>query len=105
MVINSKQILHAPVRTRSGTAVGKVASIDFDADTGHFTTLHVRVAGVVSGLLDKETLVGWQQIVSMSETEVIVEDTSVSRALPRFAKQFSSPTPAPRPTALHGKMP
>ncbi|GEM_PF-1180264 len=102
MLVNSKRLSHALVRTRSGTSVGKVSSLDLDAETGRLVTLHVRVSGVVLGLLDQETLVAWSQIVSLSETEVIVEDTAVTSASARFAESFS-PASAPQTSGLHGK--
>lgn len=82
--------------------MGKVSSLDLDAETGRLVTLHVRVSGVVPGLLDQEAFVAWSQIISLSETEVIVEDTTVTPASSRFAKRFS-PAPTPHASGLHGK--
>ncbi len=102
MLVNSKRLSHTPVRTRSGANIGKVASLDLDAETGRLVTLHARVSGMVSGLLEHEVLVAWSQVVSLSETEVIVEDAAALPTTSRFARQFS-PTPAPRASGLHGK--
>ena len=49
----------------TGDAVGKVASIDLDADTGRLHTLWVKTRGI-SGLLEDELAVSWNAIVSAS---------------------------------------
>lgn len=77
MNLNSKTLVGTPVRTRSGTPVGKLASLDFEADTGRLAALHVRVRGVVPGLLDDEALIAWSQVVSLDEREILVEDAAV----------------------------
>jgi len=78
MNLNSRALVGTPVRTRSGTPVGKLASLDFEAETGHLAALRVRVRGMVPGLLDDEILVAWSQVVSLDEREIVVEDASVA---------------------------
>lgn len=77
MILNSKTLIGLHVRTQSGTAVGKVASLDLDADTGHLVTLHVKTPGIVHGLLNEELAISWGQIVEITEKEVIVKDGTV----------------------------
>jgi sporulation protein YlmC with PRC-barrel domain len=93
MVVNSRHFTNARVRTRAGIAVGKAASLDFDADTGRLTMLHVRISGVAH-LLDHELLIAWAQIVSISEDEVIVEDAAVPATSGALAKRLSATTAA-----------
>jgi len=51
MKVNSKEMAGVPVETRSGWPVGRVASFDFDADSGHLQTLRVKPSGLVANLL------------------------------------------------------
>ena len=77
MVLNSKALTNIPVRTKSGMAVGRFASLDLDADSGRLMAIRVRVPGVVPHLLDDEVIVQWAQIISISEDEVVISDASV----------------------------
>lgn len=90
MSINSKSLHNLPVRTRSGQPVGKVASVDIDADTGKLVALRVKTRGIVPGLLDQELSVAWGQIVEITEKEVIVEDGTV----PMSNRAMASASPA-----------
>lgn len=77
MVLNSKALTNIPVRTKSGMAVGRLASLDVDADSGRLQAIRVRVPGVVPHLLDDEVAVPWAQIISISEEEAIISDATV----------------------------
>lgn len=74
--LNSKRLQGVPVLTRSGHALGKLQSIDLDADTGHLTAIHV-VTGLVKGLLNDELVIIWNQVVEMGEERIIVSDTAI----------------------------
>lgn len=74
MIVNSKQMQGVPVRTSAGQSVGKLLSVDFDADTGRLVAIRVKISGVVPAMLGQEALVAWAQIVSMSEKEVVISD-------------------------------
>lgn len=78
MNLNSKSLVGTPVRTRSGTPVGKLASLDFEADTGRLAVLRVRVRGMVPGLLDDEVAVAWSQVVSLDQREIVVADAAAT---------------------------
>lgn len=93
MHLNSRAMVGTPVRTRSGTPVGKLASLDFEADTGRLAAVRVRVRGVVPGLLDDEALVAWSQVVSLDEHEAVVEDAAV-RAGPAILARKDMPAPS-----------
>ncbi len=77
MILNSKTLIGLHVRTQAGTAVGKVTSLDVDADTGRLVTLYVKTPGIVPGLLNQELAISWGQIVEITEKEVIVKDGTV----------------------------
>ncbi len=76
MDLNSKRMTGAPVFTRSGRMLGKLASIDVDADTGHLASIRVS-SGLVKGLLAKELVITWGEVIEMHEEKIIVADASV----------------------------
>jgi len=76
MTLNSKQMHGTHVLTRSGQALGKLASVDFDGDTGHLSALHVS-SGLVKGLLSDELVIAWNQVVEITEEKIIVSDTAI----------------------------
>jgi sporulation protein YlmC with PRC-barrel domain len=77
MAINSKQLMNLPVLTKSGIKVGRLASLDIDADSGKLTAIRVRIPGAVPHLMDREIIVNWPQIVSLSEKEAVIADAVV----------------------------
>lgn len=76
MTVNSKRLAGTPVVTRAGASLGKLVSLDFDADTGHLAALHVST-GLVKGLLSDELVIGWGQVVEMTPEKIIVSDTAI----------------------------
>ena len=96
MVLNSKRLGGTLVRTKSGERLGKVASLDFDADTGRLAAIHVTPHGAVASLLAGELLVAWSSVYSMSEEEVVVEDSVVPVTARRLAKSVLPIVPEAR---------
>jgi sporulation protein YlmC with PRC-barrel domain len=94
MRVNTKQLIGMPVDTKSGSALGRVASADFDAETGRIATLHVKARNVIQGLLNEEFLVDWSQIVEITEAHVVVQDTTVPEGVRSFAQIASATTPS-----------
>ncbi len=74
MIVKAKDLLHLPVRTKSGTAVGKIAGVELQTDTGRMETLLVKPSGK---LLGTELRVAWTQVISLSDKEAIVDDATV----------------------------
>ncbi len=91
MSLNSKALVGVPVRTKIGQTIGKLASLEIDPDTGRISALRVRVRGFVPGLLDDETFVGWSQVVSMDEKEIVVVDAFVPAGATLAKNDFVSP--------------
>ncbi|MEN9558167.1 MAG: PRC-barrel domain [Candidatus Parcubacteria bacterium] len=92
MVLSAKQLIHLPVRTSSGIGVGKVSGVEIDTDTGRLASVLVKTGGLLAGLIGKELVVAWNQVVSISETEVVVEDATVPAHAVRSAMQPSAAT-------------
>lgn len=96
MVINSKRLVGAVVRTKSGERLGKLTSVDLDADTGRLTTLHVTPYGAVASLLVGDLLIAWSSVYSMAEEEIIVQDAVVPLTVRRLAKSVLPSAAEPR---------
>jgi len=73
-----------PVRTRSGTVVGRLTDLLVETDTGRVAFLLVRSRGFIPGLMDQDLRVAWTQVVSLSEQEAIVADNAVPSGATRF---------------------
>jgi len=91
MRLNSKALGGVPVRTKAGMAVGKLASLELDSDTGRLTALLVRVRGMVPGLLDNELIVAWSQVVTMSDKEILVADNIAPAGASLAKNDFAAP--------------
>lgn len=85
MVVNSKRLGKAAVRTQSGTRLGTLASVDLDGDTGKLVAIRVSAKGAVIGLLSNELVIAWACVVSTTEQEIVVKDASVPASATRFA--------------------
>lgn len=85
MILNSHTMRGVKVVTRSGQAIGKVASFDLDAATGRLVALRVRANGLMTGLLDQELTVSFDAIIEMTRTQVVIADGSVQVARSAFA--------------------
>ncbi|MFA4954301.1 MAG: hypothetical protein WC641_03250 [Patescibacteria group bacterium] len=92
MLVNTNKLKNVKVRTKSGISLGRLASLDLDADSGHLISLHVRTSGMLPGLMDEEALVAWSQVLSMSEKEIVVTDAFVTQGATWIKKRFAAPS-------------
>jgi sporulation protein YlmC with PRC-barrel domain len=92
MHLNSKELIGLPVVTKSGTGLGKLASIDVDADSGRLVTLHVKTRGIVPGLMSDEVLVGWASVIEMTNERIVVADAAVTAGATAFARAKEAPS-------------
>ncbi|MFH1078462.1 MAG: PRC-barrel domain-containing protein [Patescibacteria group bacterium] len=84
MQISQRRLVGLPVKTRSGAMLGNVADLVLETDTGRLACIVVRSRGFIPGLMDHELRVAWAQVISMSETEVVVMDGTIPSAATRF---------------------
>lgn len=94
MLFNTKDILGLKVETKGGENVGKVAGFDFDGDTGHLQTMHVKHGGMISGLMSDHLLVDWMSILEITPEKVVVADAVVPMQAPAV-NPMSGITPGP----------
>jgi uncharacterized protein YrrD len=76
MNLNSKQSVGVPIYTRSGRMLGKLASLDFDAATGHLVSLRVS-SGLMKDLLSSELSISWKEVIEVTAEKIIVADAVV----------------------------
>lgn len=89
MVVNTRDMIGVPVRTKAGLLLGRLKSMDFDAETGKLNALHVKVRGPVPGLLDDELIIAWVQVISMGEDEIVVADDFAEQGAAKVRKWFA----------------
>ncbi|MDQ7815237.1 MAG: PRC-barrel domain-containing protein [Patescibacteria group bacterium] len=82
-------MIGVPVRTKAGLLLGRLKSMDFDAETGKLNALHVKVRGPVPGLLDDELIIAWVQVISMGEDEIVVADDFAEQGAAKVRKWFA----------------
>jgi sporulation protein YlmC with PRC-barrel domain len=86
MNINSRILIGLAVETNSGKAIGKVASVDVDADTGRIAIFHVKAGGLVAGLLSDELDVSWDAVIELTSEKLVVADATVPQGATLLAK-------------------
>jgi sporulation protein YlmC with PRC-barrel domain len=95
MLFNTQHILGVKVETKSGENVGKVASFDFEGDTGHLKNMHVKHGGLIAGLMSEHLLVSWDAILEITPDKVVIMDAVVPFKSPAVNAVGSiSPGPA-----------
>ena len=85
MILSSKVLIGLPVKTKSGTPVGKACGFELEAETGQMKSLQVKAPGLVPGLLNQELSVAWTQIIEITDKQVTVEDAVVPAGARRLA--------------------
>jgi len=89
MLVNTRDMVGNPVRTKTGLLLGRLKSLDFDAETGRLDALHVKIRGPVPGLLDDELIIAWVQVISMNDKEIIVADNFAEQGAAKVRKWFA----------------
>lgn len=101
MQASQRRLVGLPVRTRSGSDLGKIADFIMDTDTGRMAFLVVRTRGFIPGLMDHELRVAWAQVISLSDTGAIVEDRSVPSGATRFIASLTGKHLQAAPPSAH----
>lgn len=87
-----------PVHTKSGQALGKLADVLLDTDTGRIMFLEVRTPGLIHGLMNDILHVSWAQIISLDDKEAIVMDAVIPVSSGALAINPVPPTPLQQKT-------
>jgi len=77
MFIDNKNLIGLPVETKSGLLLGKIKSFEFDSETQTIERYIVKSRNLIEKLLREELnelIVGRNQVISIDETKMVVED-------------------------------
>jgi sporulation protein YlmC with PRC-barrel domain len=77
MRLSKSQLLHLPVETRSGRQLGKIVDFVVDAASQTIVQYHVKSSTFVPGLFEQKLLVGRDEVVSLTNEKMVVEDSAV----------------------------
>lgn len=80
MRLSKSQLLHLPVETRSGRQLGKIVDFTIDTATQTLVQYHVKSSTFVPGLFEQKLLVGRDEVISLTNEKMIVEDSAVEAA-------------------------
>ena len=81
-VLDHAALLKLPVQTKSGTPLGRVAGFELELDTQTIVRWQVRPKGIAARVLKKPFLIGREQVLSIDEEKMVVDD-NVEKALER----------------------
>lgn len=74
MLLTAKQLLALTVRTRSGSVLGRVSEIEYDTDSQQVLRYRVTAARALQRLVTSPLLIHRSQVISISATELVVDD-------------------------------
>lgn len=75
MKLTFSQLRNLPVETQSGQALGRVVDVEVDPSQQEIRTYHVRSRTVIPGLFEQNLLIDRGQVVRLTPTKLIVEDS------------------------------
>lgn len=78
MRLPMKKVYGLPVKTQANISVGTIADVEIDVDTGRIEQFLVHTKGMVSGLFAKRLVISWAQVIRLTESELVVEDSVIA---------------------------
>jgi sporulation protein YlmC with PRC-barrel domain len=90
MFLTHKQIVGLPVETKSGLLLGKIKSFKIDNETQTVLQYTVKSRSLIGKLLserDQELIIHRNQVISINEEKMIVEDSAVKENVMEKAVQ------------------
>lgn len=77
MKISSKQLIHLPVITESGQELGTVGHFDVDVESHVISHYYIASDHIIKRFLkwERDLMITPQQVVSMSESQMVVQNT------------------------------
>ncbi len=80
MRINQKKLIGLPAETQGGLLLGKIRDFEIDSETQNILRYTIKSRSLISKLLSEEVaelIVGRNQVISISEEKMVVEDSVV----------------------------
>ena len=75
MIISHKNLLNLPVETKSGQILGAISHFDIEVDEQRINRYYVKSRSLISGLLNKELIISAEQVISIGQDKMVVEDS------------------------------
>ena len=79
-LMDDGRLLKLPVYTKSGMHLGKVAGFEFEIEAQIITHYRVRPKGLSARILRQPLLIAREQVISISEEKMVVDD-NVEKAM------------------------
>lgn len=77
MRIRKREIINLPVYSESGQHLGRVVDFEFDSASHIILIYYVRSKDIIKELLQKELLVSKDQVLSIDQEKMVVEDNTI----------------------------
>ena len=78
MIIPWERLKNLPVETESGEQIGRLSGFDLSSDGQDIKNYRVKASGMIKALLNRELLIGREQVVSINDERLIVPDALVA---------------------------
>lgn len=77
MNLKKKDLLNLPVYTQSGQHLGRISDFEFEPGTQAIVKYYVKSGGLIKELLQDELLINREQVVSITQDKMTVDDSLV----------------------------
>ncbi len=98
MILSNKNLIGLPVFSKSGLLLGKIKSFEVESETQTIARYSVKTRNLIGNILsenDSELVVGRNQVISISEEKMIVDDVLAKvRERMRSAEPMREDVPA-----------
>ena len=74
MILSKHTLINLPVYTQSNQHLGRVCDFEVDSITQTVVRYHVKSGGLIKELLQKELIIGKEQVVSITTDQMTVDD-------------------------------
>lgn len=76
------EVLHLPVRTKSGQALGIVTDVSIDPATQGVMSYTVRAHRLLPAAIARELVIARHQVITIDDQGMVVDDTTLPSAAP-----------------------
>ena len=74
MNLRKNQLINLPVYTQSGQKLGRVVDFELNCELQEVIKYYVRGENIIKELIEKELIITAEQVVSIDDKKMIVED-------------------------------
>jgi sporulation protein YlmC with PRC-barrel domain len=74
MNLRKNQLINLPVYTQSGQKLGRVVDFELNCELQEVIKYYVRGENIIKELIEKELIITAEQVISIDDKKMIVED-------------------------------